>query len=101
MASNKSEVVEAIKLLAKEKEIDEDRLFGMIEEALKAAYRKNSPRNEATPAMLDVHVNRTTGAISVFAKKTIVEEVEMPTNQITLEDAQKIMKEWQAAGLTE
>ena len=101
MASNKSEVVEAIKLLAKEKEIDEDRLFGMIEEALKAAYRKNSPRNEATPAMLDVHVNRTTGAISVFAKKTIVEEVEMPTNQITLEEAQKINPTYKMGDIAE
>ena len=86
----KSEVVEAIRMLAKEKEIDESRLFTMIEEALKAAYRKNSPRNEAVPSMLDVHVDRDTGAISVFAKKTIVEEVEMPTNQITLEEAQKL-----------
>ena len=40
----KSEVIEAIRMLAKEKEIDENRLFLMIEEALKAAYRKNSPR---------------------------------------------------------
>ncbi len=101
MASNKSEVVEAIRMLAKEKEIDEDRLFGMIEEALKAAYRKNSPRNEATPSTLDVHVNRTTGAISVFAKKTIVEEVEMPTNQITLEEAQKINPTYKMGDIAE
>ncbi len=86
----KSEVIEAIRMLAKEKEIDEDRLFQMIEDALKAAYRKNSPKNEATPSMLDVHIDRESGAISVFARKTIVEEVEMPTNQITLEEAQKI-----------
>ena len=101
MANNKSEVVEAIKMLAKEKEIDEDRLFTMIEEALKAAYRKNSPRNEATPAMLDVHVNRETGAISVFAKKSIVEEVEMPTNQITLEEAQKINSTYKMGDIAE
>ena len=97
----KSEVVEAIRMLAKEKEIDEDRLFAMIEEALKAAYRKNSPRNEAVPTMLDVHVDRETGAISVFAKKTIVEEVEMPTNQITLEDARKISPTYKMGDIAE
>ncbi|MBQ9251173.1 MAG: transcription termination/antitermination protein NusA [Clostridia bacterium] len=97
----KSEVIEAIKMLAKEKEINEERLFQMIEEALKAAYRKNSPRNEATPTMLDVHIDRETGAISVFAKKTIVEEVEMPTNQITLEEAQKINQTYKVGDIVE
>ncbi len=97
----KSEVIEAIRMLAKEKEIDEDRLFQMIEEALKAAYRKNSPRNEASPAMLDVHIDRDSGAISVFAKKTIVEEVEMPTNQITLEEAQKINPTYKMGDIAE
>ena len=97
----KSEVVEAIRMLAKEKEIDESRLFTMIEEALKAAYRKNSPRNEAVPSMLDVHVDRDTGAISVFAKKTIVEEVEMPTNQITLEEAQKLNPTYKMGDIAE
>jgi len=97
----KSEVIEAIRMLAKEKEIDEDRLFQMIEEALKAAYRKNSPRNEPVPAMLDVHIDRENGAISVFAKKTIVEEVEMPTNQITLEEAQKINPTYKMGDIAE
>ena len=97
----KSEVIEAIKMLAKEKEIDEDRMFQMIEEALKAAYRKNSPRTEAIPTMIDVHINRENGAISVFAKKTIVEEVEMPTNQITLEDAQKINPTYKMGDIAE
>ena len=99
----KSEVVEAVKLLAKEKEIDENRLFSMIEEALKAAYRKNSPRNEPAPTMLDVHVNRENGTISVFAKKTIVEddELEMPTNQITLEEAKKLNPTYKMGDIAE
>ena len=97
----KSEVIEAIRMLAKEKEIDEERLFQMIEEALKAAYRKNSPRNEAIPTMIDVHIDRESGAISVFAKKTIVEEVEMPTNQITLEEAQKINPTYKMGDIAE
>ncbi|MGN0970782.1 MAG: NusA N-terminal domain-containing protein, partial [Aristaeellaceae bacterium] len=45
----KSEVIEAIKLLAKEKEISEEMLFSTIEEALKAAYRKNLPKGVPVP----------------------------------------------------
>ena len=101
MKSDKSEVVEAVRQLAKEKEIDEERLFTMIEDALKAAYRKNSPRNEATPSMLDVHINRQTGEISVFARKNIVEEVEMPTNQITLEEAQQLNPSYKMGDIAE
>ena len=97
----KSEAIEAIHLLAKEKEIDEERLFQMIEDALKAAFRKNSPRNEAIPTMIDVHMNRDDGSISVFAKKNIVEEVEMPTNQITLADAQKINPTYKMGDIAE
>ena len=50
----KSEVIEAIRMLAKEKEISEESLFNTIEEALKAAYKKNLPKGlsiyqEASP----------------------------------------------------
>ena len=41
----KSEVIEAIRMLAKEKEIPEETLFHTIEEALKAAYKKNLLKN--------------------------------------------------------
>ena len=63
----KSEVIEAIKLLAKEKEISEEALFNTIEEALKAAYKKNLPKGETAPNNLDVSVNRSTGAISLMS----------------------------------
>jgi len=90
--ATKSEVIEAIKMLAKEKEISEEALFNTIEEALKAAYKKNLPKGETAPNNLDVTVNRDTGAISVYARKLILEDedIEDPTNQITLKDAQKI-----------
>ena len=73
----KSEVVEAIKMLAKEKEISEESLFNTIEEALKAAYKKNLPKGEIAPNNLDVTVNRTTGESSVYARKLILEEEEI------------------------
>ena len=99
----KSEVVEAIKMLAKEKEISEESLFNTIEEALKAAYKKNLPKGEIAPNNLDVTVNRTTGEISVYARKLILEEeeIEDPVNQISLAEAKKINPTYQMGDIAE
>ncbi len=88
--NDKLEVIKAIHALAQEKELDENQLYTTIEEALKAAFRKNSSKNEPVPNMLDVTIDRNTGSIAVYARRLIVEEVEDPVNQITLEEAQKI-----------
>ena len=97
----KSEVIEAIKILAREKEISEDHLFETIEEALKAAYKKNLGKDEVVPSNLAVTVDRETGAISVYARKLILEEVEDPGNQITLEEAKKINPTYQMGDIAE
>ena len=99
----KSEVIEAIRMLAKEKEIPEETLFKTIEEALKAAYRKNLPKSETAPNNLDVTVNRQDGSISVYARKLILEdeEIEDPTNQISLKEAQKINSSYQMGDIAE
>ena len=99
----KSEVIDAIKMLAREKEIPEEALFKTIEEALKAAYRKNLPKTETAPNNLDVTVNRQDGSISVYARKLILEdeEIEDPTNQISLKEAQKINSSYQMGDIAE
>ena len=99
----KSEVIEAIRMLAKEKEISEESLFNTIEEALKAAYKKNLPKGEMAPNNLDVTVNRDNGSISVYARKLILEdeEIEDPTNQISLKEAQAINPSYQMGDIAE
>ena len=97
----KSEIIEAIKALAKEKEISEEMLFSTIEEALKAAYRKNLPKGAVVPTNLAVTVSRETGAAQVFARKLIVEEVEEPGSQITLEEASKLNANYQMGDIAE
>ena len=99
----KSEVIDAIKMLAREKDILEEALFKTIEEALKAAYRKNLPKTETAPNNLDVTVNRQDGSISVYARKLILEdeEIEDPTNQISLKEAQKINSSYQMGDIAE
>ncbi len=97
----KSEIIEAIKALAKEKDISEELLFGAIEEALKAAYRKNLTKGENVPANLAVVVNRNDGVAHVYARKLIVPEVEDAGNQISLEDAQKLNPSYQMGDIAE
>ena len=99
--AGKPEIIEAIKALAKEKDISEELLFGAIEEALKAAYRKNLPKGEVVPTNLAVSVNRTDGVAHVYARKLIVEEVEEPGSQITLEEAQQLNRGYQMGDIAE
>lgn len=97
----KSEIIEAIKALAKEKGISEEMLFSTIEEALKAAYRKNLPKGAAVPTNLAVTVNRNDGVAHVYARKLIVDEVEEPGSQISFADAQKIRGTYQMGDIAE
>ncbi len=95
------EIIEAVRALAHEKDISEDMLFGAIEEALKAAYKKNVSRDSMAPTNLSVSLNRSTGVAHVFARKTITEEVEDPANQITLEEALQIRPDYRMGDIAE
>jgi N utilization substance protein A len=99
--SREAEIIDAVHALAAEKDISEDMLFSAIEEALKAAYKKNVSREENTPANLSVTLDRRTGLAHVFARKLITDEIEDESNQITLEDAQKIRPDYQMGDIAE
>ncbi len=89
MKQEKAEIIQAVEALAHEKDISTDLLFTAIEEALRVAYRRNLPRDAVEPASVVARMNRVTGAINVYARMMVVEEVTNPASQITLEDAQK------------
>ena len=74
--NGQAEIVEAVRALAQEKDISVDMLFSAIEEALKAAYKKNVSRDENAPSNLSVTIDRSTGVVHVFARKTITDVVE-------------------------
>ena len=100
-SGGQAEIIAAVKALAHEKDIDVELLYGAIEEALKAAYRKNVSRDENPPANLSVTLDRTTGVAHVFARKAITDEVEDPANQITLEVARKIRPDYRMGDIAE
>lgn len=97
----KSEIVEAISALSREKDISEEMLYGAIEEALKTAFKKNVPKNTPVPANLSVHISRTNGQVQVLARKIVVEEAEEPSNQISIKEAHRIRSDYQLGDIAE
>ena len=80
--------IKALDNIVKEKNISSDVVFEAMELALLSAYKKNF--NSLTNAK--VNINRDTGDIKIYSYKTVVEEVEDPETEISLDDALKIDK---------
>jgi N utilization substance protein A len=82
-------MIEAIKLLAKERGLDEEVLFEAIEEAIVAAFKRefsDSRQNDNVFAEID----RETGEMYVFEVREVSEVVDNPKTQISLEEAKQI-----------
>ena len=81
-----SEMVEAIRQLINEKGISEDLVVKTVEDALMAAYKKKYGTNENAV----VRFKENYDGVDVYAKKTIVEEVDDPVLEISLEEASEM-----------
>jgi len=90
------EFIEAIHELEKEKGISSEILFEAIEAALISAYRKNySSQN------VRIHIDRSSGEIKVFSRKTVTENVTDPRLEISLEDAREINPNYMVGDIVE
>lgn len=78
-----SELIDALNQLQKEKNIEKEVIMQAIEDSLVAACNRDFGKN----AIVKVNMDRETGDISVFVEKTVVEEMEDPATEISLEDA--------------
>ncbi len=85
-AINNKELILALEELEKEKGISKDYVLDAIETALVTAYKRNFDSLENVKVVMD----RKTGATHIFSVKQVVEKVENPELEISLEDAQKI-----------
>ncbi|NLG24097.1 MAG: S1 RNA-binding domain-containing protein, partial [Clostridiales bacterium] len=95
---NANEFIEAVNALASERRIDKDKLFGAIDSALVSAYK----RNYATAANnVRVVIDRDKGTVEVYARKTVVEEVNDPQTEISLDAARLIRPQYEVGDLTE
>ena len=75
--------LEALDELEKEKGILKEELLETIETALLAAYKKNYGEKDN----VKVTINRNSGDVKVYSQRLIVENVENPEEEISLEDA--------------
>ncbi|TWI55198.1 transcription termination factor NusA [Halalkalibacter nanhaiisediminis] len=81
-----SEFMDALATLEREKGIEKEVIIEAIEAALISGYKRNF--NQVQNVRVDV--NRDTGTIRVYARKTIVEEVFDARLEISLDEARKI-----------
>ena len=78
-----SELIDALNQLQEEKNIDKEVIMEAIEASLVGACKRDFGKADN----VTVNMDRVTGAISVLAAKTVVEEVEDPALEISLADA--------------
>src|SRR5690348_12601612 len=83
------QLAQAIKVIAEEKNLPEEQVQDVVQQALAAAWRRDYGDREQE---VRVTMNLNTGEVTAFVTKEIVEEVENPHMQISLSDAQVMRK---------
>mgnify|MGYP002855303926 CR=1 FL=1 len=81
-----SELMEALEILEKERDISKEAMFDAIENSLLTACRNHFGKADN----MKVEIDRETCDYRVFAEKTAVKEVEDPVTEISLADAKLI-----------
>lgn len=83
------QLAQAIKLIAEEKNLPEEQVQDVVQQALAAAWRRDYGDREQE---VRVTMNLNTGEVTAYVTKEIVEEVENPQTQISLAEAQVMRK---------
>lgn len=86
------QLVMAVKQIAEEKNLPEDIVHDIIEQAIAAAWRRDFGDREQN---VSAQINTNTGDVTIVVHKEIVEEVEDEDLQITLDEAKKVRKDAQ------
>ncbi|HBA42606.1 MAG TPA: transcription termination/antitermination protein NusA, partial [Alphaproteobacteria bacterium] len=85
VSANRLELLQIADAVAREKAIDQDIVLGAMEEAIqKAAKSRYGAENE-----IRVEIDRKNGEIKISRLLEVVETVETPAREITLEDAKQ------------
>jgi transcription termination/antitermination protein NusA len=91
---NKSDLIEAFSIMAKEKNIDRD----ILESVVKDSFRKMMEKKYGLEANFEVIVNMEKGNIEIFLYKTVVDEVVDPNIEIDVAAAKEASGEDFEAG---
>lgn len=84
---NIKQLVLAIRTIAEEKNLPEETVMSVVEQAIAAAWRRDHAEREQE---VRAELNTNDGSAKVFLIHEVVEEVENPLTQVTLEDARKV-----------
>ena len=80
---------QAIKIIAEEKNLPEEQVQDIVQQALAAAWRRDyGDRDQEVRTTMNLN----TGEVTVFLSKEVVKNVEDPNMQINLAEAQAIRK---------
>ncbi len=93
-----SELMEALEILEKEKDISKESILSAIENALVTAYKNQYKKKEDSILAAEnvfAKVDEETGEFFVYAEKTVVDEIENGLLEISLQDARKIYPQCQ------
>jgi N utilization substance protein A len=95
---NIKQLVLAIRTIAEEKNLSEDTVLSVIEQAIAAAWRRdNGERDQDVRAEL----NTNDGTADVFVAREVVEEVGSDAVEISLEDARKVKPDAEIGDIVE
>ncbi|EZP78077.1 transcription elongation factor NusA [Parageobacillus genomosp. 1] len=92
-----TQLLDALADIIREKGISKEVVMEAIEAAIISAYKRNFGQAQN----VRVDLNMETGTIRVFARKDVVEEVNDPRLEISLEEAQRINPNYQVGDVVE
>lgn len=95
---NLKQLLALVPVIADEKNLAEEKVLEIIEQAIAAAWRRDNGEREQ---VVRADLNTNTGEATVYVVREIVEEVENELNQISLADAKKLKKDAELGGVIE
>ncbi len=85
-----SSIGQSIEALCNEQGLDRDMVIEAMKDAVKAAARKQFKAQDKTGDSIQVDWNNEEGMIEISVQKTVVEEVENPSAELSLTEAQEM-----------
>lgn len=95
---NLKQLLALVPVIAEEKNLSEETVLGIIEQAIAAAWRRDHGNRDQ---VVRAELSTVTGEAEVFVVREIVEEPENEINQISLDEAKKIKKDAELGGVIE
>lgn len=98
MDLNVKQLVQAIRSIAEEKNLPEDMVLDIVQQAIAAAWRRDHGDREQE---VRAEMNTNSGEVTVYVAREVVEEVENDATQVDLAEAKTIRKDAEIGQIVE